>query len=83
VPRVCFIGHKAESLNCQVGSDITASTTKAIFNLPHPRIVRFMQGEILAVSLLSVVRYKHSSVPPERSNIYARQGKISLARLYY
>jgi hypothetical protein len=73
VPRVCFIGHKAESLNCQVGSDITASTTEAIFNPPHPG----------TVSLLSVVRYKHSSVPPERSNIYARQGRISLARLYY
>jgi hypothetical protein len=37
------MGHKAESLNCQVRSNITASTTKAIFNLLHPRIVRFMQ----------------------------------------
>ena len=46
MPQVCFIGHKAESLNCQVGSDMTASTIEVIFNPPHPRIVRFMQGEV-------------------------------------
>ena len=45
MPRVCFIGHKAESLNCQVGRDMTTSTTEAIFNPPYPRIVKFMQGE--------------------------------------
>jgi hypothetical protein len=33
-------------LNCQVRRDITASTTKAIFNLLYPRIVRFIQGEV-------------------------------------
>ena len=46
VPRACFMGHKAESLNCQVGRDMTASTTEAIFNPLHSGIVRFMQGEV-------------------------------------
>jgi hypothetical protein len=41
VPRMCFIEHKAE-----VGRDMTASTTKAILNSPHPGIVRFMQVEV-------------------------------------
>ena len=40
------MGHKAEPLNCQVGRDMTACTTHAIFNPPHPGIVRFMQGEV-------------------------------------
>ena len=40
------MGHKAESLNCQVGRDMTASTIEVIFNPPHPGIVRFMQGEV-------------------------------------
>jgi hypothetical protein len=40
------MGHKAESLNCQVRRDMTASTTKAIFNPLHSEIVRFMQREV-------------------------------------
>jgi hypothetical protein len=76
------MGHKAESLNCQVGRDMTASTTEAIFNLLHPMIVRFMQGEVGFWQRGSAVWYEHPSVPPERSIIYARQGRISQAGLY-
>jgi hypothetical protein len=36
------MGYKAESLTCQVGRDMTASTTETIFNPPHPEIVIFM-----------------------------------------
>lgn len=43
VPRACFMAHKAESLNCQVGRRMTAGITGAIFNPPDPGIVRFMQ----------------------------------------
>ena len=39
------MGHEAESLSCKVRRDMTASTTKAIFNPLHPKIVRFMQGK--------------------------------------
>ena len=77
------MGHKAESLNCQVGRDMTASTTEAIFNPPHPGIVRFMQGEVgfrqrgyrLQCGMSILV------CPPERGIIHARQGRISPAGL--
>jgi hypothetical protein len=82
-PRGCRIkyrgrmGHKAESLNCQVGRDMTASTTEAMSNPPHPGIVKFTQGEVGFRQQGCRLQCGMSNPVCPLSVIHARQGRIS------
>jgi hypothetical protein len=61
---------------------MTASTTEAMFNTPHPRIVRFHArgGKTSAARLPSTMQYKHPSVPLNMLSVI--QGKAESYQLY-
>jgi hypothetical protein len=70
MPRMCFIEHKTESLNCQVRRDMT-SNTKAIFSP-----LQSWNGEIhagggrLPSSPLSVVSFMRGKAESHQLGLY-------------